>query len=108
MFDDEDHKRAIRDFIAYLRTITTQKNLAFFSDVSREYLRNLGKGEGIPSVKVFFNIIEAAGLDPIDGAQRYLDYLRTHHVAIAAERISSRSYIQRIRQGDKKPGEGFR
>ena len=41
MFDDEDHKRAIKDFIAYLRTITTQKNLAFFSDVSREYVKYL-------------------------------------------------------------------
>lgn len=108
MFDDEDHKRAVKDFIAYLRTITTQKNLAFFSDLSREYLRNLGKGEGIPSVKVFFNIIEAAGLDPIDGTLRYLNYLRSHHAAIAAERISSRNYIQKIRQGGKKPDEGLR
>ena len=103
MFDDEDHKRAVKDFIAYLRTITTQKNLAFFSDLSREYLRNLGKGEGIPSVKVFFNLIEAAGLDPIDGTQRYLNYLRSHHAAIAAERISSRNYIQRTKLGGKKP-----
>jgi len=108
MFDDEDHKRAVKDFIAYLRTITTQKNLAFFSDLSREYLRNLGKGAGIPSVKVFFNIIEAAGLDPIDGTRRYLNYLRSHHAAIAAERISSRNYIQRTKLGGKKPDEGLR
>ena len=65
MFDDEDHKRALRDFIAYLRTFSSQKNIAFFSDTSREYLRNLGKGERIPSVNVFFNIIEVAGLTPL-------------------------------------------
>ena len=108
MFDDEDHKRALKDFIAYLRTFSSQKNIAFFSDISREYMRNLGKGARIPSIKVFFNIIEAAGLNPIDGTQKYLDYLKSYHVAIAAERISSRSYIQRIRQGGKKPNEGLR
>ena len=104
MFDDEDHRRALRDFIAYLRRFSSQKDIAFFSDTSREYLRNLGKGARIPSVKVFFNIIEAAGLNPIEGAQKYLDYLRSYHVAIAAERNSGRNYIQTIKQGIKKPG----
>ena len=101
MFDDEDHKRAIKDFIAYLRTITTQKNIAFFSDVSREYLRNLGKGEGIPTVKVFFNIIEAAGLDPIEATGKYLDFLQNNHTAMAAEKNAGLDYIRKLKGKNK-------
>ncbi|WP_297700591.1 hypothetical protein [uncultured Fibrobacter sp.] len=98
MFDDEDHKRAIKDFIAYLRTITTQKNLAFFSDVSREYVRSLGKGEGIPSVKVFFGLIEAAGLNIIEGTQKYLEILQSQHLAQVAEKGVALNYIHKTKR----------
>ena len=101
MFDEEDHKNAMKDFIAYLRTITTQKNLAFFSDVSREYMRNLGKGEGIPTVKVFFGIIEAAGLSPIEGTAKYLEFLQDNHTAMAAEKNSGLNYIHKTKNSDK-------
>ena len=102
MFDEEDHKRAIKDFIAFLRTITTQKNLAFFSDVSREYMRSLGKGERIPTIKVFFSIIEAAGLSPLEGTAKYLEFLQTNHTALAAEKNSpGLNYIRKNKNGPK-------
>ena len=101
MFDDEDHKRAIKDFIAYLRTITTQKNLAFFSDVSREYVRSLGKGEGIPTVKVFFSIIEAAGLSVTEGTLKYMEFLQNQHTAMAAEKGLGQSYISKTKKKAK-------
>jgi hypothetical protein len=97
MFDDEDHKRALKDFIAYLRTITTQKNLAFFSDISREHVRILGKGEGIPSIKVFFNMIEAAGLDIVEGTEKYLEFVKAQHTALAAERNAGLNYVKRLK-----------
>ena len=97
MFDEEYHKRAIKDFIAYLRTITSQKNLAFFSDISREYVRSLGKGEGIPTVKVLFNIIEAAGLDISEGIQQYIAFLQKQHTAMAAEKNAGLSYIRKTK-----------
>ena len=97
MFDDEDHKRALKDFIAYLRTITTQKKLAFFSDISREHVRTLGKGEGIPSIKVFYSMIEAAGLDIIEGTQKYLEFLKQQHTALAAEKNIGLNYIRKAK-----------
>ena len=72
MFDDEVYKNAMKEFIAFLRTLNTQKNIAFFSDVSREYIRHLGKGEKIPTIRVFFNIIEAAGMDLEEGLHLYI------------------------------------
>ena len=76
MFDDDVHKNAMKEFIAFLRTMTTQKNIAFFSDVSREYVRELGNGEKIPTIKVFFSIIESAGLDLLEGTSLYIDFLK--------------------------------
>ena len=96
MFDDEVHRNAIKDFVAFLRTITTQKNIAFFSDVSREYVRHLGKGEKIPTIKVFFNMIEAAGLDLKEGASLYIDFLEKQKTALAAERSKGLDYIKRV------------
>ena len=101
MFDEEDHKRAIKDFIAYLRTIKSQKNLAFFSDVSREYMRSLGKGEGIPTIKVFFSIIEAAELSPIEGTRKYLEFLENNHASLAAEKNAGLNYIRKLKGEDK-------
>ena len=83
----------------------TSKNIAFFSDVSREYIRHLGKGEKIPTLKVFFNIIEAAGLDLKEGANLYIDLLHAQEVAMAADKINNRDYIKRIKSkkdSDKK------
>jgi hypothetical protein len=97
MFDDEVHKNAIKDFIAFLRTMTTQKNIAFFSDVSREYVRNLGKGNKIPTIRVFFNIIESAGLDLKEGAALYVDFLEKQKTALAAERSKGLDYVRRIK-----------
>jgi hypothetical protein len=97
MFDDEIHKNAIKDFIAFLRTITTQKNIAFFSDVSREYVRHLGKGVQIPTIRVFFNIIESAGLDLKEGAALYVDFLEKQKAALAADNGKGLNYIKRIR-----------
>ena len=97
MFDDEIHKNAIKDFIAFLRTITTQKNIAFFSDVSREYVRHLGKGDQIPTIRVFFNIIESAGLDLKEGAALYVDFLEKQKAALAADNGKGLNYIKRIR-----------
>ena len=85
MFDDEVHKNAMKDFIAFLRTMTTQKNIAFFSDVSREYIRHLGKGEKIPTVRVFFNMIEAAGLDLKEGTNLYIDFLHAQGMPVDIE-----------------------
>ena len=97
MFDDDVHKNAMKDFIAFLRTITTQKNIAFFSDVSREYVRHLGKGEKIPTLKVFFNMIEAAGLDLKEGANLYIDFLHAQEAAMAADKSKNLDYIKRIK-----------
>lgn len=96
MFDDEIHKNAIKDFIAFLRTMTTQKNIAFFSDVSREYLRHLGKGDQIPTIRVFFNIIESAGLDLKEGAALYVDFLEKQKAALAADNGKGLDYIKRV------------
>ena len=96
MFDDEVHRNAIKDFVAFLRTITTQKNIAFFSDVSREYVRHLGKGEKIPTIKVFFNMIEAAGLDLKEGVSLYIDFLEKQKTALAADNSKGLNYIKRV------------
>ncbi len=96
MFDDEVHRNAIKDFVAFLRTITTQKNIAFFSDVSREYVRHLGKGEKIPTIKVFFNMIEAAGLDLKEGVSLYIDFLEKQKTALAADNGKGLDYIKRV------------
>ena len=109
MFSDEDYKRAIGDFVAYLRTITSQKNLAFFSDVSREYIRSLGKGEGIPTVKVFFSMIDAAGLDIIEGTRRYLSFLEESHKLQAAEKSAAINYVRTAKiEGSGSPRKKFR
>ena len=39
MFDDDVHKNAMKEFIAFLRTMTTQKNIAFFSDDFRDTVK---------------------------------------------------------------------
>ncbi|MBR4558403.1 MAG: hypothetical protein IKO21_02365 [Fibrobacter sp.] len=96
MFDDEVHRNAIKDFVAFLRTITTQKNIAFFSDVSREYVRHLGKGEKIPTIKVFFNMIEAAGLDLKEGASLYIDFMEKQKISLAADNGKGLDYIKRV------------
>ena len=100
MFDDEDHRRALKDFIIYLRTFKTQERIVFLSDISREHIRNIGRGESIPTVKVFFSLIEAAGLTPAEGVQKYLELLQQNHDAIAAEKALARNYIKKIQQED--------
>ena len=74
MFDEKVHKNAVKELIAFLRTKTTQKNISFFCDVSREYIRQLGKGNRIPSVMLFFNMLDAAGIDLNEGANLYIDH----------------------------------
>ena len=96
MFDDEVHRNAIKDFVAFLRTITTQKNIALFRDVSREYVRHLGKGEKIPTIKVFFNMIEAAGLDLKEGASLYIDFMEKQKISLAADNGKGLDYIKRV------------
>lgn len=100
MLDDEVHKNAMKEFIAFLRTMTTQKNIAFFSDVSREYVRHLGKGDKIPTIKVFFGIIEAAGLDLKEGASLYIDFLQKEKMALAADRKKGLEYIKKLKTKD--------
>lgn len=98
MFDDDVHRNAMKEFIAFLRTMTSQKNIAFFSDVSREYVRDLGKGENIPTIKVFFNLIEAAGLDLKEGASIYIDFLQKQKMALAADRQKGLEYIKKLKK----------
>ena len=95
MFDEDVHKNALKAFIAFLRTKTTQKNIAFFSDISREYVRHLGKGKKIPTIKVFFNIIEAAGLDLKEGLGIYIDYLQQQKISLAADRSKGLDYVKK-------------
>ncbi len=97
MYDDEVYKNALKDFIAFLRTINTQKNIAFFSDVSREYVRHIGKGEKIPTVKVFFNMIEAAGMDLKEGVSLFIDYLGQQKNALAADRGKGLEYVKKLK-----------
>ena len=106
MFDEEVHKNALKEFIAFLRTMTTQKNIAFFSDVSREYVRDLGKGEKIPTIKVFFSIIESAGLDLIEGTSLYIDFLKIQKMTLAADRSKGLDYVKKLKakKGDAKRG----
>ena len=103
MFDDEVHKNAMQEFIAFLRTLNTQKNIAFFSDVSREYIRHLGKGEKIPTIRVFFNIIEAAGMDLEEGLHLYISYLQKQKMALAADRTKNLEYVQKLKTGKIRP-----
>lgn len=103
MFDDEVHKNALKEFITFLRTRNTQKNIAFFSDVSREYIRHLGKGEKIPTIRVFFNIIEAAGLDLKEGLGIYIDYLQKQKMALAADRTKGLEYVKNLKAGKIRP-----
>jgi hypothetical protein len=103
MFDEEVHKNALKAFIAFLRTKTTQKNIAFFSDISREYVRHLGKGEKIPTIKVFFNIIEAAGFDLKEGLGIYVDYLQEQKLSLAADRSKGLEYVKRLKSGKMHP-----
>lgn len=103
MFDDEVHKNAMKEFIAFLRTLNTQKNIAFFSDVSREYLRHLGKGEKIPTIRIFFNIIEAAGMDLKEGLDLYIDYLQKEKLTLAADRTKGLEYVKKLKSGKIRP-----
>ena len=103
MFDDEVHKNAMKEFIAFLRTLNTQKNIAFFSDVSREYIRHLGKGEKIPTIRVFLNIIEAAGMDLEEGLHLYINYLQKQKMALAADRTKNLEYVQKLKTGKIRP-----
>jgi len=103
MFDNEVYKNAMKDFIAFLRTLNTQKNIAFFSDVSREYIRHLGKGEKIPTIRVFFNIIEAAGMDLEEGLHLYISYLQKQKMALAADRSKGLEYIKKLKSGKNPP-----
>ena len=105
MFDDEVHKNALKEFIAFLRTRNTQKNNAFFSDISREYVRHLGKGEKIPTIKVFFNIIEAAGLDLKEGLGIYIDYLQEQKLSLAADRSKGLEYVKRLKSKTSKKND---
>lgn len=75
MFDDDAHKRAVVELIVYLRSISSQREIAFLSDTSREYLRKLEKGENIPTIKSLCSFIEAAGMDLKDGLCLYVDML---------------------------------
>lgn len=104
MFDENVHKNAIKELIAFLRTKTTQKNLSFFCDVSREYIRRLGKGDRIPSVMLFFNLLDAAGVDLNEGANLYIDFLKQQKIALAADRSKGLDYVSKnkTRAGKKK------
>ena len=103
MFDENVHKNAIKELIAFLRTKTTQKNIAFFSDISREYVRHLGKGEKIPTIKVFFNIIEAAGIDLKEGLGIYIDFLQKQKMALAADHAKGLEYVKKLKSGKIRP-----
>ena len=103
MFDEDVHKNALKAFIAFLRTKTTQKNIAFFSDISREYIRHLGKGEKIPTIRIFFNIIEAAGLDLKEGLSLYIDCLQKQKLALAADRTKGLEYVKKLKSGKIRP-----
>ncbi|MBR5412898.1 MAG: hypothetical protein IK114_07630 [Fibrobacter sp.] len=103
MFDDEVHKNAMKEFITFLRTLNTQKNIAFFSDVSREYIRHLGKGEKIPTIRIFFNIIEAAGMDLKEGLSLYIDYLQKQKMTLAADRSKGLEYVHKLKAGKIRP-----
>jgi hypothetical protein len=105
MFDEKVHKNAVKELIAFLRTKTTQKNIAFFSDISREYVRHLGKGEKIPTIKVFFNIIEAAGLDLKEGLGIYIDYLQEQKISLAADRSKGLEYVKRLKSKTSKKND---
>lgn len=93
----------MKEFIAFLRTLNTQKNIAFFSDVSREYLRHLGKGEKIPTIRIFFNIIEAAGMDLKEGLDLYIDYLQKEKLTLAADRTKGLEYVKKLKSGKIRP-----
>ena len=105
MFEEDGHKNALKAFIAFLRTKTTQKNIAFFSDISREYVRHLGKGKKIPTIKVFFNIIEAAGLDLKEGLGIYIDYLQQQKISLAADRSKGLEYVKRLKSKTPKKND---
>lgn len=102
MFDDEHYKEATRKFVLYLRTLTTQKKLAFYSDVSREYVRNLENGGKIPTVKTFFNMIEAAGLDLESGSKKFIDLLNESKQSIAADKKLALKYIRSAKVSNKQ------
>lgn len=76
MFSEDAHKKAVIELMTYLRSISSQKNIAFFSDTSREYLRQLEKGNNIPTIRNLCGIIEAAGMELKEGLNLYVDMLR--------------------------------
>lgn len=103
MFDENVHKNAIKELIAFLRTKTTQKNISFFCDVSREYIRRLGKGDGIPSIMLFFNMLDAAGVDLNEGANLYIDFLKKQKMALAADHAKGLEYVKKLKSGKIRP-----
>ena len=104
MFDENVHKNAMKALIAFLRTKTTQKNIAFFSDVSREYVRRLGKGEKIPTIMTFFSMLDSAGIDLKEGASLYVDFLEQQKIALAADKSKGLDYVKKNKpkNGKKK------
>ena len=87
-----------------MRTKTTQKNISFFCDVSREYIRRLGKGDRIPSIMLFFNMLDAAGVDLNEGANLYIDFLKQQKIALAADRSKGLDCVKKNKpkNGKKK------
>ena len=86
-----------------MRTKTTQKNIAFFCDVSREYIRRLGKGDGIPSIMLFFNMLDAAGVDLNEGTNLYIDLLKKQKMALAADHAKGLEYVKKLKSGKIRP-----
>ena len=53
---------------------------------------------------LFFNMLDAAGIDLNEGANLYIDFLKKQKMALAAERSKGLDYVNknRLRNGKKK------
>lgn len=53
---------------------------------------------------LFFNMLDAAGIDLNEGANLYIDFLKKQKIALAAERSKGLDYVNknRLRSGKKK------
>lgn len=92
----------MKRFMVYLRTTTSQSKLSFFSDVSREHIRCIEKGKKNPSVKVFINLINAAGLDVKEALCIFADMLNEEYESLLkSEKAAGLAYIYKTKENGK-------
>lgn len=100
MFSPEVHKEALIRLMAKLRSAKPQSRMAFDSNISREYIRCLEKGEKKPSVQTLIALIAASELDMKSTLCEFVDMLNEENDKFKAN--VGIDYVRNLKK-DSKP-----